>query len=133
MKIQLLAYTAAAGQEDYLYHVDGIDSNDRLYGPDPEFRQELDNIGATCLTELLAALDHLKMNKQNALAVKLAHELLDIVLAHGDLIKCQPSLRLLIGFLKAYDPKCLPGLQQFAQHRLTTEAAAQWSSLVDLL
>ncbi|OWA52067.1 UPF0505 protein C16orf62-like protein [Hypsibius exemplaris] len=132
LQMQLLAYASAARQEDYAYHVEGIDSNDRLYGPDPDFLQELDNIASTCLSELLAAVAVLHNAKQNAQAIKMAHELLDIVLAHGDLTKCQSALAILVGFVKTYDPKTVASLRKLAESRRRTDGTA-WECLLELL
>uniref|UniRef100_A0A4W3I4R3 VPS35 endosomal protein-sorting factor-like n=1 Tax=Callorhinchus milii TaxID=7868 RepID=A0A4W3I4R3_CALMI len=81
----VLHLLAAVSQENYLYHVDKVDSNDNLYGSDPKFLAEINKLSDTLIGQIL---DHLKtlgkdenLRRQSALAMSLFNS----ILIHGDL------------------------------------------------
>ncbi|XP_063049112.1 VPS35 endosomal protein-sorting factor-like, partial [Engraulis encrasicolus] len=76
---------AAMSQENYLYSIPRVDSNETLYGGDPKFISEVNKLCDTLIGQIL---DHLKtlgnaegLRKQSALAFAL----FSVLLVHGDL------------------------------------------------
>ena len=84
--IKVLAMLSTVVQESIPYHVFGVDSNDALYGGDPQFVGDVDRIAATLLREVGTRLRELGASsdtipRQSVLAL----ELFSLILAHGDL------------------------------------------------
>ena len=84
--VKVLALLSTVVQESLPYHVIGMDSNDALYGGDPQFVEDVDRIAATLLREVGTRLRELGASsdtipRQSALAL----ELFSCILAHGDL------------------------------------------------
>ncbi|XP_076844123.1 VPS35 endosomal protein-sorting factor-like isoform X2 [Brachyhypopomus gauderio] len=83
--ISALPLLAAMSQENYLYTIPKVDSNETLYGGDPKFVAEISRL---CETLIGQVLDHLKtlgreegMRRQGTLAFSL----FSCLLAHADL------------------------------------------------
>uniref|UniRef100_H2ZDV4 VPS35 endosomal protein-sorting factor-like n=1 Tax=Ciona savignyi TaxID=51511 RepID=H2ZDV4_CIOSA len=81
--IKVLAMLTAYSQEQYLYHVHKVDSNEDLYSNDPKFMAELSQISTTLLNEVLAYL--VAGNKDQKLQSFNAFNLFQTILAHGDI------------------------------------------------
>jgi len=84
--IKVLALLSTVVQESLPYHVIGVDSNDALYGGDPQFVGDVDRIAGTLLREVGTRLRELGASsdtipRQSVLAL----ELFTCILAHGDL------------------------------------------------
>lgn len=84
--IKVLAVLSTVVQESLPYHVIRVDSNDALYGGDPQFIGDVDQMAATLLREVGTRLRELgassdTLPRQSALAL----ELFNCILAHGDL------------------------------------------------
>lgn len=62
-------------QENYPYHIDKVDSNDKLYGSDQKFIGEVNKICSKIVEEILCHLKYLgsidQLEKQSALALEL--------------------------------------------------------------
>ncbi|XP_055343694.1 LOW QUALITY PROTEIN: VPS35 endosomal protein-sorting factor-like [Paramacrobiotus metropolitanus] len=101
LQLQLLVYCSAAEQEDYIYHVDGVDSNDRLYGGDPDFVTEIQEMGGVCLSHLISIVNELKCAKQAGQAAKLALDVIDVLMSHGDVGRVKGALKVMIGVVKS--------------------------------
>jgi len=86
--VKVIALLSAEVQESLPYHVagGGVDSNDALYGGDPQFAADVDRVCATLLRQVGSRLRELAgsgadaARRQSALAL----ELFGCVLAHGD-------------------------------------------------
>ncbi|KAF7988840.1 hypothetical protein HCN44_007150 [Aphidius gifuensis] len=85
--LKVLDLLATMTRENYPYHVDKVDSNDKLYGSDDKYIGEVDKICGIILNEILGFLKHLgnteQFDKQSAMAV----ELFGRILMRGDLTK----------------------------------------------
>ncbi|XP_066291616.1 VPS35 endosomal protein-sorting factor-like isoform X2 [Branchiostoma lanceolatum] len=75
---------SAMSQESYLYHVNKVDSNDRLYGGDPKFLNEVQQIANTLITEVLEHLKHLQQQEALRRQSALALEFFTKMVVHGD-------------------------------------------------
>ncbi|XP_078691604.1 VPS35 endosomal protein-sorting factor-like isoform X2 [Branchiostoma floridae x Branchiostoma belcheri] len=75
---------SAMSQENYLYHVNKVDSNDRLYGSDPKFLNEVQQIANTLIAEVLEHLKHLQQQEALKRQSALALEFFTRMVAHGD-------------------------------------------------
>ncbi|XP_058794245.1 VPS35 endosomal protein-sorting factor-like [Phymastichus coffea] len=88
--LRVLDLLSTVTQENYPYHVDKVDSNDKLYGSDHKFVSEVNKICSKVMEELLNHLKHLgntdQLDKQSSLAL----ELFVRMLIRADLTK--PSL-----------------------------------------
>ncbi|XP_044771574.1 VPS35 endosomal protein-sorting factor-like isoform X5 [Neomonachus schauinslandi] len=81
----VLHLLSAMSQENYLYHIDKVDSNDSLYGGDSKFLAENNKL---CETVMAQILEHLKtLAKDEALKRQssLGLSFFNSILAHGDL------------------------------------------------
>ncbi|XP_077490535.1 VPS35 endosomal protein-sorting factor-like [Amblyomma americanum] len=74
--LNALNLLVALGQEHYLYHLDKVDSNDALYGGDPKFRAQLEQLCTSVLDQLLGHLRTLGEAGHGERQAKLALELL---------------------------------------------------------
>jgi len=84
--IKVIALLSTLVQESLPYHVVGVDSNDALYGGDPQFLGDVDRIAATLLREVGTRLRDLgsssdTIRRQSVLAL----ELFGCILVHGDM------------------------------------------------
>ena len=79
----VLGLLAALVQETLPYHVGGVDSNDALYGGDPQFISDVDQIGATLLREIVTRVKEL--DGQTGRQFFLAHLLFERLVASADL------------------------------------------------
>ncbi|GIY19382.1 VPS35 endosomal protein-sorting factor-like [Caerostris darwini] len=83
--LNVLNLLSALSQETYIWSLDGVDSNDALYGSDPKFITEINKICSTLIDEILAHLKFLgergNFRKQSYLALELLYH----IIAHGDL------------------------------------------------
>ena len=104
-----------------------MDSNDRLYGPDATFLQEVDDMSSSVITDLLSAVRRFQKAKQFCQAVKVAFDILDVVIAHADLERSVPVVDVLFGILRkhgeSHDAKRLSVLRNFLQIRARTDDA----------
>uniref|UniRef100_A0A224YT66 Membrane protein associated with esophageal cancer n=1 Tax=Rhipicephalus zambeziensis TaxID=60191 RepID=A0A224YT66_9ACAR len=77
--LNALNLLVALGQEHYLYHLDKVDSNDALYGGDPKFRAQLEQLCTSVLDQLLSHLRALgeagHVERQARLALELLQRL----------------------------------------------------------
>ncbi|XP_076160323.1 VPS35 endosomal protein-sorting factor-like isoform X2 [Ptiloglossa arizonensis] len=73
--LRVLDLLSAVTQENYPYHVDKVDSNDKLYGSDQKFISEVNKICSKMVEEILSHLKYLgsidQFEKQAALALEL--------------------------------------------------------------
>lgn len=83
--IRILTMLSAASQDNYLYHVDKVESNDTLYGSDPMFIDEVRNICNTLIGKILAYLKTLSAQEAFKRQSYLALELFNTIVVHGSL------------------------------------------------
>ncbi|UYV82102.1 C16orf62 [Cordylochernes scorpioides] len=110
--LRALALFSALTQEHFLYHVNGVESNEELYGGDPKYVAEVETLASNLLEEILGHLKFLAdsgvsgtslghsrrihmyvpqaYRRQAALALELAR----VLLTHADVT--QPSLATLV-------------------------------------
>ncbi|CAK9815608.1 VPS35 endosomal protein-sorting factor-like [Anthophora plagiata] len=73
--LRVLDLLSTVVQENYPYHVDKVDSNDKLYGSDQKFISEVNKISSKIVEEILSHLKYLgstdQLEKQVALALEL--------------------------------------------------------------
>ena len=81
----VLAGLSAMSQEYLPYHIDRVDSNDALYGGDPKFLAELEQIAATLLAEILAQVQALDLPETRRRQAQLCWELFNRIVAHANL------------------------------------------------
>jgi len=131
---KVLALLSTVVQESLPYHVAGVDSNDALYGGDPQFIADAESIGATLLREVGTQLRELgassaTLPRQSSLAM----ELFVCILAHGDLSndrvwKLAVSLWTMAVQHGQLDPKVVASTAQYVSSkasRLGNSALAQ--------
>ncbi|KYQ47400.1 UPF0505 protein C16orf62 like protein, partial [Trachymyrmex zeteki] len=90
--LRVLDLLSTVAQENYPYHIDKVDSNDKLYGSDQKFIGEVNKICSKIVEEILSHLKYLgsteQFDKQSALALELFNcfiiraDLRDIALAN---------------------------------------------------
>lgn len=83
--LNVLNLLAAMSQEQYLYHIDKVDSNDALYGGDPKFTAQVAELCGSVVDEVLAHLRHLGDMAQFQRQAALAMELMNRIVIGGDL------------------------------------------------
>lgn len=88
--LRVLDLLSIVTQENYPYHVDKIDSNDKLYGSDQKFIAEVNKICSKVLEEILNHLKYLGSTDQVSKQSALAFELFSHLIIRADLR--QPSL-----------------------------------------
>ncbi|XP_011503755.1 PREDICTED: UPF0505 protein C16orf62 homolog [Ceratosolen solmsi marchali] len=88
--LRVLDLLSTITQETYLYHVDKVDSNDKLYGSDHKFVNEVNKMCSKVFEELLSYLKHLGSSNQLDKQSILAFELFVCMIIRADLTK--PSL-----------------------------------------
>ncbi|KYN21342.1 UPF0505 protein C16orf62 like protein [Trachymyrmex cornetzi] len=73
--LRVLDLLSTVAQENYPYHIDKVDSNDKLYGSDQKFIGEVNKICSKIVEEILGHLKYLgsteQFDKQSALALEL--------------------------------------------------------------
>ncbi|KAJ8664206.1 hypothetical protein QAD02_024471 [Eretmocerus hayati] len=73
--LRVLDLLSTMNRETYPYHIDKVDSNDKLYGSDQKFISEVDKMCSKILEELLSHLKNLgvtgQLEKQSTLALEL--------------------------------------------------------------
>ncbi|XP_072043735.1 VPS35 endosomal protein-sorting factor-like isoform X2 [Amphiura filiformis] len=84
--ISVICLLSAAAQDQYLYHIDQVDSNDTMYGTDKKFINEINTM---CSTLIEQVLDHCKTLSQDDSQKKrqsaLALEFFNRLVIHADL------------------------------------------------
>ncbi|CAK8684337.1 unnamed protein product [Clavelina lepadiformis] len=83
--IKVLSVLTAYGQDQYIYHVDKVDSNENLYSSDPKFLAEINSIGTTVLDEILGYLVSPVAPPEMKAQSACAFHLFETVMAHADL------------------------------------------------
>ncbi|ESO85799.1 hypothetical protein LOTGIDRAFT_195736 [Lottia gigantea] len=83
--IRVLALLSAASQESYIYHIDKVDSNDKMYGSDPKYINELKGMADTLINEILSHLKTLATPELGKRQSSIALELVNTIIAHGDI------------------------------------------------
>jgi hypothetical protein len=79
----VLGLLATVVQETLPYHVAGVDSNDALYGGDPQYVADAEQIGATLVREIVARIKELEGQNERQFAV--AYQLFERIIVSGDL------------------------------------------------
>lgn len=79
----VLGLLATVVQELLPYHVAGVDSNDALYGGDPQFVADAEQIGATLIREIVARIRELEGQSERQFIV--ACQLFERIVVSGDL------------------------------------------------
>lgn len=73
--LRVLDLLSTVTQENYPYHIDKVDSNDKLYGSDQKFLGEVNKICSKIVEEILNHLKYLgstdQLDKQSILALEL--------------------------------------------------------------
>ncbi|XP_038064522.1 VPS35 endosomal protein-sorting factor-like [Patiria miniata] len=89
--LNVISLLSASCQEQYIYHVKNVDSNDVLYGSDKKFLAE---VSVLCGTLITSILEHCKTLAQSENGQKrqsqLAMEFFNRILVHGDI--SQPEI-----------------------------------------
>lgn len=76
---------SAASQESYIYHIEGVDSNDALYGGDEKFISEINKLCSLVIDKVLIHLKYLGDKGLTKRQSNLALELLGRIITFGDL------------------------------------------------
>ncbi|XP_012245871.1 VPS35 endosomal protein sorting factor-like isoform X3 [Bombus vosnesenskii] len=83
--LRVLDLLSAIVQENYPYHVEKVDSNDKLYGSDQKFISEVNKISSKIVEEILSHLKYLGSTDQLEKQVALALELFNCFIIRADL------------------------------------------------
>uniref|UniRef100_T1JKK3 VPS35 endosomal protein-sorting factor-like n=1 Tax=Strigamia maritima TaxID=126957 RepID=T1JKK3_STRMM len=83
--LNVLDFLSALSQESYYYHIDKVDSNDRLYGSDPKFLSEVNKMIKIVLDEILSHFKQLRENDLLKQQANLCLELINHIVAHADI------------------------------------------------
>nr|XP_031837161.1 VPS35 endosomal protein sorting factor-like isoform X1 [Nomia melanderi] len=83
--LRVLDLLSAVTQENYPYHVDKVDSNDKLYGSDKKFISEVNKICSKLVEEILSHLKYLGTTDQLEKQANLALELFNCFVIRADL------------------------------------------------
>ncbi|XP_068975695.1 VPS35 endosomal protein-sorting factor-like isoform X4 [Bombus flavifrons] len=83
--LRVLDLLSAVVQENYPYHVEKVDSNDKLYGSDQKFISEVNKISSKIVEEILSHLKYLGSTDQLEKQVALALELFNCFIIRADL------------------------------------------------
>ena len=134
--IRVLALLSTVVQESIPYHVTGLDSNDALYGGDPQFVDDVNRIAATLLREVGTRLRELGASsdtipRQSSLAL----ELFVSITAHGDLhndrvLKLAVSLWTMAAQHGHLDSKTVASTAQFVSAKAARLGNASLTQLV---
>jgi len=123
--IKVLALLSSIVQESLPYHVIGVDSNDALYGGDPQFLADVDRIAATLLKEVGSRLRELGASSDTIpRQSRLALELFSCILTHGDMHservwKLAASLWTMSVQHGELDPKVVASMAQYVTSKAT--------------
>lgn len=83
----MLDQLCVAAQDTYPYHIDGVVSNDELYGSDPKFIAEINAMCGRVVDQLLIQLKGLGDQQLVRAQTTLALDLFVRVVCHGDISK----------------------------------------------
>ncbi|XP_029053584.1 VPS35 endosomal protein-sorting factor-like [Osmia bicornis bicornis] len=83
--LRVLDLLSTVTQENYPYHVDKVDSNDKLYGSDQKFISEVNKMCSKIVEEVLSHLKYLGSTDQVEKQVALAIELFNCFVIRADL------------------------------------------------
>ncbi|XP_076300982.1 VPS35 endosomal protein-sorting factor-like isoform X4 [Lasioglossum baleicum] len=83
--LRVLDLLSVVTQENYPYHVDKVDSNDKLYGSDQKFISEVNKICSKIVEEILSHLKYLGTTDQLEKQANLALELFNCFVIRADL------------------------------------------------
>ncbi|EEC15414.1 esophageal cancer associated protein, putative, partial [Ixodes scapularis] len=83
--LNVLNLLTALSQDNYLHHIDKVDSNDALYGGDPKFTAQISELCGSVMDEVLSHLKYLGDAGQYQRQAALAMELLNRILIGGSL------------------------------------------------
>ncbi|KAK6187960.1 hypothetical protein SNE40_005876 [Patella caerulea] len=83
--IKVLSLLSAASQESYIYHIDKVDSNDKMYGHDKKYLNELKGMADTLVNEILNHLKTLSSPETSKRQSSIALDLLSTIVSHGDI------------------------------------------------
>ncbi|XP_076656449.1 VPS35 endosomal protein-sorting factor-like [Halictus rubicundus] len=83
--LRVLDLLSVVTQENYPYHVDKVDSNDKLYGSDKKFISEVNKICSKIVEEILSHLKYLGTTDQLEKQANLALELFNCFVIRADL------------------------------------------------
>ncbi|XP_071796501.1 VPS35 endosomal protein-sorting factor-like [Asterias amurensis] len=90
--LNVLCLLSACSQEQFIYHIKNVDSNDVLYGSDKKFLTEVSTVCGTLITSIL---EHCKALGQSQAGQKrqsqLALDFFNRILIHGDLSQAEIS------------------------------------------
>jgi len=81
--ISVLAILSAYSQEQYLYQIDKIESNETLYSNEPKFLQEISVISQTVLNQILSFFE--STNDKSSSKSNCVVGFLETIIAHADL------------------------------------------------
>ncbi|XP_067673421.1 VPS35 endosomal protein-sorting factor-like [Haliotis asinina] len=82
---RVIAMLSASCQERFPYHIDKVDSNDSLYGSDPKYLTEVKKMSSMLIEQILNHLKTLSSPETAKRQSAVALELVNVILAHGDL------------------------------------------------
>ncbi|XP_066588771.1 VPS35 endosomal protein-sorting factor-like [Prorops nasuta] len=83
--LRVLDLLSTVTQENYPYHIDKVDSNDKLYGSDQKFISEVNKICSKIIEEILSHLKYLGSSDQHDKQSALAMELFNRFIIRGEL------------------------------------------------
>nr|CAB3226529.1 UPF0505 protein C16orf62-like [Phallusia mammillata] len=86
--LKILSMLTAYSQNQYIYHITKVDSNDNLYNSDPKFLEEINTLSCTILDQVLGYLSspRLSPDKQEQKNQSIcATNLFEVIIAHSDL------------------------------------------------
>ncbi|XP_013110516.2 VPS35 endosomal protein sorting factor-like [Stomoxys calcitrans] len=123
------------------YHIPGVVSNDELYGHDPKFLGEVNNLCSFVVEEILRRLSQLGSAQQYKLQATLSLELLLRIVRYADLAKDQifllaVNLGLLAMKHEAYlEPKYIPRILRTLEdsHKIMQDSKSPQASYIQQL
>lgn len=83
--LRVLDLLSIVTQENYPYHIDKVDSNDKLYGSDQKFLSEVNKMSSKIVEEILGHLKYLGSTEQFEKQAALALELFNCFIIRADL------------------------------------------------
>jgi len=87
--LNAIGLLSAMSQEYFIYHVDKVDSNDRLYGCDKKFLAEINRIVSTLMEAVFEHLKSLTSNEELKKQAAIAIGFFNRLLCHADLSEAQ--------------------------------------------
>ncbi|XP_014223082.1 UPF0505 protein C16orf62 homolog [Trichogramma pretiosum] len=85
--LKVLDLLSISTRDVYPYHINKVDSNDKLYGSDEKFINEINKISSKVLEELLNHLGYLSASDQTDKHSILAHDIFVCIILRADLTK----------------------------------------------